>query len=195
MLGGGARGASGGPPPSDRGDPRRAESAHWPARADARPEAGRRRVQRLPLPSARRRARPGAKTPSAPPPTCHPAVSRLPRCRAPRDGADLGCPTGAAGPARPGRSRSRGRRGQASGVMSGKLRRCRTRDCGGRSGAGTSATRCPGTGSASTASWRGGAPSPAGRSMATCSRRCATGRLEIGEGTLLEPHVWLTAPG
>src|SRR5919106_1394219 len=69
--------------------------------------------------------------------------------------------------------------------MSGKLRRCRTLDCGGRSGAGTSATRSPGTGSASTASWPG---------HGNVLEALREGRLEIGEGTLFEPHVWLTAP-
>ena len=58
------------------------------------------------------------------------------------------------------------------------LRCCRpwrTRGCGGRSGAGTSAIRCPGTARASTASSRAAARSRAGRCTGTCSRRSARG--------------------
>ena len=65
---------------------------------------------------------------------------------------------------------------------------------GGRSGAGTSATRCRGTARASTGSWPSARRSPAGRSTATSSRRCATAASRSGPGTLFEPNVWITAP-
>ena len=77
------------------------------------------------------------------------------------------------------------------------LRSCRaweTPGCGGRNGAGTSATRCPGTAPASANS------SPPGGHCAMLAgareraRGVRGGRLEVGEHTLLEPHVWLTAP-
>ena len=68
------------------------------------------------------------------------------------------------------------------------------RACGRRSGAGTSATRCRGTARGSTGSCCSARRSRAGRSRATCWRRCAEGRLEIGPHALFEPGVWLTAP-
>ena len=58
-----------------------------------------------------------------------------------------------------------------------------------------SATRCPGTGRASTGSSCAARRSCAGRSTATCSRRCARGAWRSGAGVLLEPGVWITAPG
>ena len=47
----------------------------------------------------------------------------------------------------------------------------------------------------STGRWRGARRSCAGRSTATCSRRCARGAWRWAPGTLFEPGVWITAPG
>ena len=75
------------------------------------------------------------------------------------------------------------------------LRACgATSSCGPRSGAGTSATRCPGTARASTTSSRSAARSRAGRSTATCSRCSPKAASSSASTSLLEPNVWLTAP-
>ncbi len=58
-----------------------------------------------------------------------------------------------------------------------------------------SATRCRGTARASTGSSCAARRSCAGRCTATCSRRCARGGWRSGAGALLEPGVWITAPG
>ena len=79
--------------------------------------------------------------------------------------------------------------------MSGKLRRCRTLDCGGRSGAGTSATHCPGTGCAIHREFiqrRAFARWPVHGNVLEAFRE---GRLEIGEGTLFEPTSGSPRPG
>ena len=87
--------------------------------------------------------------------------------------------------------------------------------CGRGNGATTSATRCPGTGPASTGSSCGARPTCAGRCTGTCSRRCARGgwrsaptrcssrtsgsprrapaRVRIGEGSFLNIGVMVAA--
>ena len=72
--------------------------------------------------------------------------------------------------------------------------RPRTSSCGRRSGATTSATRCPGTARASTPSSRGGARSARWPVHGNVLEMLREGRLELGEHVLLEPGVWLTAP-
>ena len=67
--------------------------------------------------------------------------------------------------------------------------------CGRRSGAGTSATRCPGTARGSTGSSCAAQAFVRWPVHGNVLEALREGRLEIGPHALFEPGVWITAPG
>ena len=78
---------------------------------------------------------------------------------------------------------------------SAKLRAWTTSVFTSRSGAGTSATRFRGTGCGSTASSCARGRSCRWPVHGNVLEALREGRLEVGEHTLFEPNVWITAPG